>query len=72
MPSTPPLRKSREYSPCEFSVRRLHDIGKSGWYMFLSLIPLIGGLILLIWSLMDSEPGENQYGKNPKEGKEQQ
>lgn len=49
------------------SVRRLHDIGKSGWYMFLSLIPLIGGLILLIWSLMDSEPGENQYGKNPKE-----
>lgn len=49
------------------SVRRLHDIGKSGWYMFLSLIPLIGGLILLTWSLMDSEPGENQYGKNPKE-----
>lgn len=49
------------------SVRRLHDIGKSGWYIFLSLIPLIGGLILLIWSLMDSEPGENQYGKNPKE-----
>lgn len=54
------------------SVRRLHDIGKSGWYMFLSLIPLIGGLILLIWSLMDSEPGENLYGENPKEGKEQQ
>lgn len=54
------------------SVRRLHDIGKSGWYMFLGLIPLIGGLILLVWALMDSEPGENQYGKNPKEGKEQQ
>lgn len=52
------------------SVRRLHDIGKSGWYMFLSLIPLIGGLILLIWSLMDSEPGENQYGKNPKGGED--
>lgn len=50
------------------SVRRLHDIGKSGWYMFLSLIPLIGGLILLVWALMDSEPGENQYGENPKEG----
>lgn len=49
------------------SVRHLHDIGKSGWYMFLSLIPLIGGLILLVWALMDSEPGENQYGKNPKE-----
>lgn len=49
------------------SVRRLHDIGKSGWYMFLSLIPLIGGLILLVWALMDSEPGKNQYGKNPKD-----
>lgn len=49
------------------SVRRLHDIGKSGWYMFLSLIPLIGGLFLLVWALMDSEPGENQYGENPKE-----
>ncbi len=49
------------------SVRRLHDIGKSGWYMFLGLIPLIGGLILLVWALMDSEPGENQYGKNPKD-----
>lgn len=49
------------------SVRRLHDIGKSGWYMFLSLIPLIGGLILLVWALMDSEPDENQYGENPKE-----
>lgn len=48
------------------SVRRLHDIGKSGWYMFLSLIPLIGGLILLVWSFMDSEPDENQYGENPK------
>lgn len=52
------------------SVRRLHDIGKSGWYMFLSLIPLIGGLILLVWALMDSEPGENQYGENPKGGED--
>lgn len=48
------------------SVRRLHDIGKSGWYMFLSLIPLIGSLLLLVWSFMDSEPDENQYGENPK------
>lgn len=52
------------------SVRRLHDTGKSGWYMFLSLIPLIGGLILLVWALMDSEPGENQYGENPKGGED--
>ena len=49
------------------SVRRLHDIGKSGWWLFIGLIPLLGSLILFAWTLMDSEPGENQYGKNPKE-----
>lgn len=49
------------------SVRRLHDIGKSGWYLLIGLIPLIGGLVLLVWTLMDSEPGDNQYGSNPKE-----
>ena len=54
------------------SVRRLHDIGKSGWWLFIGLIPLIGSLLLLVWSFMDSEPDENQYGENPKEGKEQQ
>ena len=54
------------------SVRRLHDIGKSGWWLFIGLIPLVGSLLLLVWSLMDSEPGENQYGENPKGEKEQQ
>ena len=54
------------------SVRRLHDIGKSGWWLFIGLIPLVGSLLLLVWSLMDSEEGENQYGENPKGGKEQQ
>lgn len=49
------------------SVRRLHDIGKSGWWLFIGLIPLIGSLLLLVWSFMDSEPDENQYGENPKE-----
>ena len=51
------------------SVRRLHDIGKSGWWLFIGLIPLVGSLLLLVWSLMDSEEGENQYGENPKGGK---
>ena len=50
------------------SVRRLHDIGKSGWWLFIGLIPLVGSLLLLVWSLMDSEEGENQYGENPKGG----
>jgi uncharacterized membrane protein YhaH (DUF805 family) len=48
-------------------VRRLHDIGKSGWWIFISLIPLIGSIWLLILLVTDSKPGENQYGPNPKE-----
>ena len=47
-------------------VRRLHDIGKSGWYMLLSLIPIIGGIIMLVFMVTDSQPGANQYGENPK------
>ena len=49
------------------SVRRLHDIGRSGWWLFLSLIPLVGAIILIIWYCTDSQPGANQYGPNPKE-----
>lgn len=47
-------------------VRRLHDIGKSGWFMLLPLIPFFGGLILIVLHLLDSQPGANQYGPNPK------
>ena len=46
-------------------VRRLHDIGKSGWWLLLCLIPIIN-LILLVWYCTDSQPGENQWGANPK------
>ena len=49
------------------SVRRLHDIGRSGWWLLLSLIPLVGAIILIIWYCTDSQPGANQYGPNPKE-----
>lgn len=47
-------------------VRRLHDIGKSGWWLLIALIPLIGFIVLLIFAVTDSQPGENQYGPNPK------
>ena len=47
-------------------VRRLHDIGKSGWNLLLIFIPLVGFIILLVWFCKDSEPGSNQYGPNPK------
>lgn len=47
------------------SVRRLHDTNKSGWWLLLCLVPL-GGLIVLIFQCLDSDPGNNQYGPNPK------
>ncbi|MBD3288167.1 DUF805 domain-containing protein, partial [candidate division KSB1 bacterium] len=49
------------------AVRRLHDVGKSGWMIFISLIPIIGIIWLFVLLVTDSEPGENQYGPNPKE-----
>ena len=51
---------------CAVGVRRLHDIGKSGFYYFAALIPVIGWIILLVWFLKDSQSGENEYGLNPK------
>lgn len=47
-------------------VRRMHDIGKSGWWMLISLIPLIGSIWLIVLACQDSQPGENQWGANPK------
>ncbi|MCO6539089.1 MAG: DUF805 domain-containing protein [Gilliamella sp.] len=48
------------------TVRRLHDISKSGWWILLQFIPYIGGIIILVFCVMDSTPGSNQYGENPK------
>jgi uncharacterized membrane protein YhaH (DUF805 family) len=48
------------------SIRRLHDIGKSGWWLFIALVPLVGGLILLYFMVLDSQAGDNAYGPNPK------
>ena len=47
------------------SIRRLHDIGKSGWWYLLILIPLIGSIVLLIFFVLDSKE-DNVYGPNPK------
>ena len=49
------------------SVRRLHDVGKSGWMILIVLIPLIGAIWLLVLMVTDSNSGENEYGKNPKD-----
>lgn len=48
------------------SVRRLHDTGRSGWWYLINFVPLIGGLILLIFLVLDSQPGANRWGPNPK------
>jgi uncharacterized membrane protein YhaH (DUF805 family) len=47
------------------SVRRLHDIDRSGWWWWLSLIPLLGGLILLVRALRKGTEGPNTYGPDP-------
>lgn len=47
-------------------LRRLHDIGKSGWWVLISLVPCVGGIILLVFTLLDSQSGSNAYGPNPK------
>ena len=49
-------------------IRRLHDIGKSGWYILIGFIPLVG-IILLYFYCLDSENQSNEYGESPKYGK---
>ncbi|MGI9365621.1 MAG: DUF805 domain-containing protein [Rhizobiaceae bacterium] len=44
------------------SCRRLHDIGRSGWWLLIGLVPLIGGLVLLYWYVQPSDPNSNEYG----------
>jgi uncharacterized membrane protein YhaH (DUF805 family) len=48
------------------AIRRLHDTGRSGWWLLISIIPLIGTITLLVFYCLDSAPEENQYGDNPK------
>jgi uncharacterized membrane protein YhaH (DUF805 family) len=48
------------------AVRRLHDTNRSGWWFLINLVPYIGGIIFLVFMCLDSQPGDNQYGPNPK------
>ncbi|MEX2441758.1 MAG: DUF805 domain-containing protein [Pontimonas sp.] len=47
-------------------VRRLHDTNRSGWWVLLGFIPIIGSVVLFVFYVLDSTPGDNQYGSNPK------
>ncbi len=49
------------------AVRRMHDIGKSGWFLFISLVPCVGTFILLYFLAQDSEKAANAYGPVPTE-----
>ena len=49
------------------SVRRLHDTDRTGWWLLIAFIPLIGAIVLLVFALLDSTPGDNRYGPNPKD-----
>jgi len=48
------------------AVRRLHDTGKSGWWLLIALIPIVGALVLLYFYILDSHSGSNRFGMNPK------
>lgn len=50
------------------TVRRFHDIGKSGWNILWAAIPLIGAIIVLVWMCQDSDVVANKYGESPKYG----
>ena len=50
------------------TIRRLHDTGKSGWYILVALIPIVGGIIVLYFLVQDSQQEQNEYGISPKYG----
>lgn len=49
------------------AVRRLHDTGRSGWWILIALIPIVGIIVLVVFMVQNSNPGQNEYGANPKE-----
>jgi uncharacterized membrane protein YhaH (DUF805 family) len=47
-------------------IRRLHDTNRSGWWILIALVPLIGAIVLLVFYASDGTNGDNQYGPDPK------
>ena len=48
------------------AVRRLHDTGRSGWMILIALIPIVGGIWLLVLLVLEGNAGENKFGPSPK------
>ena len=47
-------------------VRRMHDTGKSGWFLLVGLIPIVGWIIVIVWLATEGDPNPNEYGPSPK------
>ncbi|HEU0097909.1 MAG TPA: DUF805 domain-containing protein [Allosphingosinicella sp.] len=47
-------------------IRRLHDTGRSGWWILIALVPLVGGIVLLVFYVLEGVRGPNEYGPDPK------
>lgn len=47
-------------------IRRLHDTGRTGWWALVGLVPFVGAIVLLVFTVSDSSNGENKYGTSPK------
>ena len=50
------------------TIRRLHDTDRTGWWMLIAFVPFLGGIVLLVFMVLDSQPGDNQYGPSVKGG----
>ncbi|WP_431677005.1 DUF805 domain-containing protein [Kitasatospora sp. KL5] len=48
------------------TVRRLHDTGRSGWWLLIGLVPFVGAIALIVFAVLEGQPGDNEYGSNPK------
>jgi len=55
------------FIPCiALTVRRLHDTGRSGWWIFISAVPLIGSIAMIIFEVLPGDMGDNAFGPDPK------
>jgi uncharacterized membrane protein YhaH (DUF805 family) len=50
------------------SVRRLHDTGRTGWWVLIALVPLAGAIVLIVFAALEGDRGPNAYGPDPKVG----
>ncbi|MDG4783702.1 DUF805 domain-containing protein [Micromonospora sp. WMMD961] len=49
------------------AVRRLHDTDRSGWWLLIALVPIVGAIVLIVFFVMDGTPGANRFGASPKD-----